>query len=188
MKTSTVTHTHKFTEAYMYGIRDIIAIDETHYLVAAWKGLLKTTKDQLINHYHKGKSVRSLCHVTHSLYLVGIYEGDGGLILWNEQTDQLLSEICGGTVLSIKRVITTNNYIIKTRDEGVKVVTINDLKSKEFSLKHLLDAKEIMFNLTDSLQLQITDSHIIIPTTHNEKVDGKRKKSIKMMRVPFAEI
>jgi hypothetical protein len=53
---------------------------------------------------------------------------------------------------------------------------------------HLLDAKEIMFNLTDSLQLQITDSHIIIPTTHNEKVDGKRKKSIKMMRVPFAEI
>jgi hypothetical protein len=50
MKTSTVTHTHKFTEGD--DIRDIIAIDETHYLLAAYKGLLKTTKDQLINHYH----------------------------------------------------------------------------------------------------------------------------------------
>ena len=110
MKTSTVTDTHKFTEGE--SIYDIIAIDETHYLLAAYEGLLKTTKDQLINHYHKGKPVRSLCHVTHSLYLVGFY-GDG-LILWNEQTDQLLSEICGGRVFSIKRVITTNNYVIKT--------------------------------------------------------------------------
>jgi hypothetical protein len=141
MKTSTVTHTHEFTEAG-YGISDIIAIDDTHYLLGAFKGLLKTTKDQLINHYHKGKWVRSLCHVTHSLYLVGFYSY--GLILWNEQTDQLLSEICGDRVFSIKRVITTNNYVIKT-DEGVKVVTINDLKCNQFSLKHLLDAKEPSF-------------------------------------------
>ena len=75
MKTSTITHTHKFTEGD--SIRDIIAIDDTHYLVAAIKGVLKTTKDQLINHYHKGKWVRSLCHVTDSLYLVGFYEDDG---------------------------------------------------------------------------------------------------------------
>ena len=86
MKTSTITHTHSFTEGD--DIRDIIAIDDTHYLVAAYKGLLKTTKDQLINHYHKGKWVISLCHVTDSLYLVGFYSY--GLILWNEQTDQLL--------------------------------------------------------------------------------------------------
>jgi hypothetical protein len=137
MKTSSITQTHSFTEGDH--INDIIAIDETHYLVAAYKGLLKTTKDQLINHYHKGKWVRSLCHVTHSLYLVGFYKH--GLILWNEQTDQLLSEICGGGACSIKRVITTNNYLIKTHD-GVKVVTINDLNSKKFSLKHLLDAKD----------------------------------------------
>jgi hypothetical protein len=136
MKTSSITHTHKFTEGG--GICDIIAIDETHYLLAAYEGLLKTTKDQLINHYPKWNWVTSLCHVTHSLYLVGFW--DDGLILWNEQTDQLLSEICGGRVFSIKRVITTNNYLIKT-DEGVKVVTINDLKSNQFSLKHLLDAK-----------------------------------------------
>ena len=83
MKTSTITHTHKFTEGSQ--ILDIIAIDDTHYLVAGYRGLLKTTKDQLINHYHQGKWVRSLCHVTDSLYLVGFYED--GLILWNEQTD-----------------------------------------------------------------------------------------------------
>ena len=83
MKTSTVTHTHKFTEGD--DIRDIIAIDETHYLLAAYKGLLKTTKDQLINHYHKGKSVRSLCHVTDSFYLVGFEYHK--LILWNEETE-----------------------------------------------------------------------------------------------------
>ena len=32
-------------------IYDIIAIDDTYYFIAAQKGLLKTTKDQLINHY-----------------------------------------------------------------------------------------------------------------------------------------
>jgi hypothetical protein len=180
MKTSTVTHTHKFTEGH--NIRDIIAIDETHYLVAAWRGLLKTTKDQLINHYHKGKSVWSLCHVTHSLYLVGFYKH--GLILWNEQTDQLLSEICGDTVYSIKRVITTNNYLIKTYNEGVKVVTINDLMSGKFSVQHLLDAKDGS-NLTDSLQLQITHSHITIAATQNETIDGKWKSIIKLMKVPI---
>ena len=152
-------------------------------MVAALEGLLKTTKDQLINHYHKGKSVRSLCHVTDSLYLVGFYEGDG-LILWNEQTDQLLSKICGDRVLSIKRVMTTNNYVIKT-DEGVKVVTINELVPFKFSVQQLLDAKEDGGNLTDSLQLQITHSHITIATTQNEKFDSKIKSSIKLMKVPI---
>jgi hypothetical protein len=152
-------------------------------LVAALEGLLKTTKDQLINHYHKGKWVTSLCHVTDSLYLVGFYEGDG-LILWNEQTDQLLSKICGDRVLSIKRVMTTNNYVIKT-DEGVKVVTINELVPFKFSVQQLLDAKEDGGNLTDSLQLQITHSHITIATTQNEGAYPKFKSSIKLMKVPI---
>jgi hypothetical protein len=85
--------------------------------------------------------VISLCHVTDSLYLVGFYSG--GLILWNEQTDQLLSKICNGGVYSIKRVLTTNNCIIKTYSE-VKVVTINDFESLKFSVRHLLDAKEYL--------------------------------------------
>jgi hypothetical protein len=127
MNTSTVTYSHKFTQAGDE-IYDIITIDDAHYLLAAEKGLLKTNKDQLINHYHKGKRVTSLCHLTDSNYLVGFY-WDDGLILWNEKTDQLLSKICGDTVFSIKRVITTNNYVIKTEDEGVKVIYINDLDS-----------------------------------------------------------
>ena len=125
MNTSTVTHTHELREAS--DIYDIAAIDGTHYLLAALRGVLKTTKDKLINHYHIVKEVRSLCHVADSLYLVGFWYD--GLILWNEQTDQLLSEICDDRVWSIKRVMTTNNYVIKTRNEGVKVVTINDLVS-----------------------------------------------------------
>ena len=151
-------------------------------MVAAIKGVLKTTKDQLINHYHKGKVVISLCHVTDSLYLVG-FRGDG-LILWNELTDQLLSKICGDRVLSIKRVITTNNYVIKT-DEGLKVVTINEFLSFKFSVQQLLDAKEDWGNSTDSLQLQIAHSHITIATTQNEEVDSKIKSSIKLMKVPI---
>ena len=48
IKTYNVTSTHKFIEGD--DIYDIIAIDETHYLIADSLGLLKTTKDQLINH------------------------------------------------------------------------------------------------------------------------------------------
>ena len=44
MKNKNITSTHKFKEA-VFGIRDIVAIDDTHYLVAAERGLLKTTKD-----------------------------------------------------------------------------------------------------------------------------------------------
>jgi hypothetical protein len=152
-------------------------------MLAAFSGLLKTTKDQLINHYHKGKRVTSLCHVTHSLYLVGSYSD--GLILWNEQTDQLLSKICDDTVLSIKRVMTTNNYVIKTWNVGVKVVTMNDLVSLEFSVNQLLDANEEYSTLTDSLQLQITNSYIMIAATQNVKVEYKWNRSIKLMKVPI---
>jgi hypothetical protein len=64
IETSTFTSKHEFTEAYH--IYDIIAIDETHYLLAADSGLFKTTKNQVINHYHfsKGFEVSSLCHIT----------------------------------------------------------------------------------------------------------------------------
>ena len=81
--------------------------------------------------------------------------------------------------------MTTNNYVIKTYDEGVKVVTINDSVSFKFSVQHLLDAKEDDVNLTDSLQLQITHSHITIATTQNEKVNSKWNSCIKLMKVPI---
>ena len=38
-------------------------------------------------------------------------------------------QISNDTAVSIKRVMTSNKYIIKTWGEGVKVLTINDLKS-----------------------------------------------------------
>ena len=50
METCSITHTHKFTQGD--DIYDIIAIDDANYLLAAYKGLLKTTKDQLINQYY----------------------------------------------------------------------------------------------------------------------------------------
>ena len=50
IKTYNVTSTHKFIEGD--DIYDIIAIDETHYLLAAINGLLKTTKNQLIKNYY----------------------------------------------------------------------------------------------------------------------------------------
>ena len=82
IETSSITHNHLFTDGD--SICDIIALDDTHYLLATY-GLLKTTKDQLINHYHKGKAVLSLCHITDSIYLVGIYYNQ--LIAWDEKTD-----------------------------------------------------------------------------------------------------
>jgi hypothetical protein len=82
IETSSITHTHEFTEAG--SINDIIPIDATHYLLAANEGLLKTTKEQLINHYQKGWLVKSLCHITDSIYLVGFVVG---LKVWNEETD-----------------------------------------------------------------------------------------------------
>jgi hypothetical protein len=43
MKNSNIMSTHRFEEGL--DIIDIAAIDDTHYLLAAVRGLLKTTKD-----------------------------------------------------------------------------------------------------------------------------------------------
>jgi hypothetical protein len=64
-------------------IYDIVSIDKTHYLLATYKGLLKVSKHQMINHYFKGKSVSSVCHKTDSFYLLGFY--NNGLIVWDEE-------------------------------------------------------------------------------------------------------
>ena len=56
--------------------------------------------------------------------------------------------------MSFKRVMNSNNYIIKTSSGGVKVVTIYDLERKKFSIKQLFKAEESKYgNTTDSLQL-----------------------------------
>jgi hypothetical protein len=68
--------------------------------------------------------------------------------------------------------MTSNNFIIRIFGDGVKLLNINDLTSSKFSLQRLLHTK--LGAWTDSLQVQITDSHIIIAATSNEEV-GYRK-------------
>jgi hypothetical protein len=80
----------------------------------------------------------------------------------------------------------SNNFIIKTFEEGVKLLSINDLTSSKFSLQRLLDTK--LGGRTDSLQVQITDSHIIIAATSNEDVDDGYKSSIQVRKVAIAEM
>ena len=63
----------------------MIAIDDTHYLLAALFGLLKITKDQLIKRYYKEKYVWSLCHITDSIYLLGFFRD--GLIVCDLEKD-----------------------------------------------------------------------------------------------------
>jgi len=60
-------------------------MDNTHFLLAAYEGILKTSKDQLIKHYHKGDFVTSLSHVIDSIYLLGFFWNP--LIVWNEEKD-----------------------------------------------------------------------------------------------------
>jgi Neuraminidase (sialidase) len=148
ISTSNITSSHKFTDGSE--IRDIVAIDDTHFLLADVKGLLKTSKNQLIKHYHEGKSVRSLCQIIDRIYLVGFE--DHGLIVWDEESDKQLFKISHDKVFSIKRVKTANSFIIKTERQGVKVLIIDDLKLQQFSLKILLEANEdFVLNYTDSL-------------------------------------
>ena len=81
MKNPNISSTHEFEEGD--NIYDIVAIDDTQYLLAASSGLLKTTNDCLLKLYYEGEKCMSLCHVTDSLYLLGFI---GKLIVWIEQT------------------------------------------------------------------------------------------------------
>jgi hypothetical protein len=65
-------------------IRDIVAINDTNYLLATYRGLFKNTKDSILNHYFKEEQVSTLCHIADSIYLVGFDKRK--LIVWNEQT------------------------------------------------------------------------------------------------------
>ena len=124
----------------MFGIKDIIAIDDTHYLLVAYGGLLKTTKDQLIKHYHKWREVQSLCHFADSIYFVAFgYEHN--IVVWDEQQDQQLWKIFIPMMLSIKRVMTTKNFIIKS-NRTVCLLTIDDLNPTKLLLswKYMFDA------------------------------------------------
>ena len=95
--------------------------------MAGDEGLLKATKDQALKTYFEGKPACSLCHIADSLYLVGFI--DDGLIVWDEKKDQQVVQICPDHVISIKRILSTNSYIIKTKQNGLKLLTIKNLKN-----------------------------------------------------------
>ena len=65
-----ITSTHKFNEGG--DINDMLAIDDTNFLLATAQGLLRTTRDQVVKHYYKGKTARAVCHIADSTYLVGL--------------------------------------------------------------------------------------------------------------------
>ena len=102
----------------------------------------------------------------------------------------MLIQIISDTVYAIKRVIAPNSYIIKTEKQGIQLLTIDDLKSKQFSLTLLLEAKEWYdLNSSDSLQFQINSSDIVIATTQNERtVRGTFKTCLKVMKVKVAKM
>lgn len=71
----------------------------------------------------------------------------------------------------------SNHYIIKTRKEGIKVLTFHDLKSELFSLQQFHDNKD-GGSYTDSLGILASDSHVIIAATQNDKVGERFTRSV----------
>jgi hypothetical protein len=69
----------------------MIAIDDTYYMLAVRRGLLKVAYEQVIRNYLQGMSVESLCQIVDSVYLVGFTHN--GLVAWDEKKDQLLFKI-----------------------------------------------------------------------------------------------
>ena len=49
-------------------------------------------------------------------------------IVWDEQKEQEMYQISVDRVCSIKRVMRTDYYILKTEDKGLKLLAINDLE------------------------------------------------------------
>ena len=120
-------------------------------MLATEDGLLKTSKDQLIKDYYNGKTVSCLCHITDSLLLVGFIRD--GLIIWDQQKEEEICQIIDYSLDSIKRVINTDNFIIKTKFKNeLKLLTIRNMESKKFNIQNLLEVKD-NGNYTESLQV-----------------------------------
>ena len=44
---------------------------------------------------------------------------------------------------SVKRVMSTDYYILNTRDYGLQLLTLNDLKARQFTLQNLLEVQDV---------------------------------------------
>jgi hypothetical protein len=100
---------------------------------------LKTTRDKLLKIYLWGKDASSLCQISTSTFLVGFPWGK--LVAWDEQTNTQPFQISDDRVCLIKNII-PNNFIIKTKNKGLKILKVNDMKStKKFTLDPFLAGK-----------------------------------------------
>ena len=69
---------------------------------------------------------------------------------------------------SIKRVSDTNNYVIRTFSQGVKLLTISDLHSNLYTYRKLLDVQGDADSYSHSLSVDVSPTHIAITTIGNE--------------------
>ena len=81
----------------------------------------------------------------------------------------------------------SNKFIIKTILNKVKILTINDLKSKLNSIQLFLDNND-SHSFSDSLGILVSDYHILIAAAQNEKINEKYKSRIHVMKKPIADI
>jgi len=82
--------------------------------------------------------------------------------------------------------MSTDYFILKTDNNGLKLLIVNDLASNQFTIEDLLEAKD-EGNYTDSLQVQITPSQIVIAAVHNYTTEDDEKQiAIKLMKIPIA--
>jgi hypothetical protein len=180
LKGMKINHTQKFEE--VGAIYDMVAINASQFLLAGVLGLLKTTKKKALRHYYSGWWVSSLCPVKHSLYLVGI---SNRLIVWDLHKNEELLQLTDAWTFSIRQV-TMKSFIIKTKKEGVKVLTISDLHGERNSLQSIVEGEsteEDWSNHTDGMHAIVSENQIVVAATMNAKVEGRKKKSIKVMQI-----
>ena len=117
---------------------------------------------------------------------MGVYDKKE-LVVWDERKDTQMVSICNDIrVLSIKRLGSTCNFIIKSERDKLGVVTIKDIqKPEQISIRHLNFVKGSKYTESMHLQVFITQTHVMVATTTYEIVMGNLKERIQLMKVDF---
>lgn len=69
----------------------------------------------------------------------------------------------------------------------VKLLSIDDLTSQQYSLKVLVKANDVSWSFTDSLQVQVTPFNIVIATGTNE-IRETLKGGAKVIKLQYTKI
>ena len=82
-------------------------------------------------------------------------------------------------------MLSTNSFIFRTPDDGVKLLRVKELATKQFSVHHLLDDKNGGFYSTKEIDLQVTRSSLIIAAYYEIwKINIKHR--IKLIKLDLA--